>query len=221
MPDDHGLVETLPLAGRLALSYAPAASRKAVLALFALDTRLAGLIRNSTEPMLAQLRLSWWRETLRRDMREWPEGEPMLAALRSWGGAHRDLEALVDGWEALTIPPPLTEAALLQLAEGRGAAFAALANAVGYAEQAPGAAALGQGWALADLSMRLSRQEERDAARALAMTRKVPSLHVSRPLRPLAVLFALANRRMRKGDNAAAHSPAALMLAMRVGLLGR
>lgn len=221
MPDDHGLVETLPLAGRLALSYAPAASRQAVLALFALDTRLAGLIRNSTEPMLAQLRLSWWRETLRRDKREWPEGEPMLAALRSWGGAHSDLEALVDGWEALTMPPPLTEAALVQLAKGRGAAFAALAQAVGRADEAPRATALGEGWALADLSMRLSRSEERDAARSLAMARKSPSLRVSRALRPLAVLFALADRRMRKGDNAAAHSPAALMLAMRVGLLGR
>jgi len=58
------LVASLPTASRLALAYAPAKARLQTLALFALDTRLAGLLRNSSEPMLAQLRLSWWRETL-------------------------------------------------------------------------------------------------------------------------------------------------------------
>ncbi|MDE8653859.1 squalene/phytoene synthase family protein [Novosphingobium album (ex Liu et al. 2023)] len=214
------LHETLPLAQRLALSYAPAAARDPVLALFALDARLAGLIRHSSEPMLAQLRLAWWRETLRRDAGEWPEGEPLLAALRGWRGAHGELEVLVDGWEALTAPAPLPEAALRQLAEGRAAACAALAHAVGAARDAGAAGALGRAWAHSDLAMRLSRPDEREAARRLA-TREAPARpRVARALRPLAVLAALAQRRMRLGEESAAHSPAAMLLALRVGLLG-
>lgn len=215
------LIQSLPAVSRLALAYAPASARLPTLALFALDTRLAGLLRHSREPMLAQLRLSWWRESLGREHHEWPEGEPLLAALRSWNGGHKALTALVDGWEALTGPAPLPAEALRTMAQGRAEAFAALAHVLDCGNESRAAYRLGHQWGLADLAMRLGNTQERAAAAALARVENGRSRpRVSRALRPLLVLQGLACRRLEKGDEAAALSPAAVLKALRLGLLG-
>lgn len=218
-PEDV-LVQSLPAISRLALAYAPGRARLPTLALFALDTRLAGLLRNSREPMLAQLRLSWWRESLSRDHQEWPAGEPLLAALRTWNGKHKALTALVDGWEALTGPAPLSGEMLKAMAQGRGEAFAALARALGRDGEAAAAYRLGEQWGLADLAMRLGNPQERAEAAALAAADDDVRPRVSRALRPLLVLHGLARRRLAKGEEAAALSPAAMLKALRLGLLG-
>lgn len=210
----------LPSASRLALTYAPRSSREATLALLALDSRLAGLLRHSREPMLAQLRLSWWRETLRQDPQAWPQGDPLLTALRSWNGGHQGLAALVDGWEALTGPAPLPAEALDAMADGRGDAFAGFARALGREREEEVAHRLGREWALADLSVHLSHPQEREAARVLA-GKQTYRPWVSRPLRPLAVLHALAWHRLQRGGTDTAISPTALLKALRIGLLGR
>ena len=217
---DAALVETLPAASRLALAYAPRVARLPTLALFALDARLAGLLRHSREPMLAQLRLAWWRETLDRDGGEWPQGEPLLGALRSWDGRHKALVALVEGWEALTGPAPLPGEALATMAQGRADAFAALAGVLDREAEVEAAGRLGRQWSLADLAMRLSNPQERAAAASLARAEQGPPPRVSRRLRPLLVLHALARRRAERGEEAAAASPAALLTALRAGLLG-
>ena len=79
-------VSSLPLPQRLALSYAPRASRNAFAGLLALDTRFAGIVRHAREPMLAQMRLAWWRDVLAKPAAEWPTGEPLLALLAEWQG---------------------------------------------------------------------------------------------------------------------------------------
>jgi phytoene synthase len=214
------LIETLPLIERVSLAYAPAYARLPTLALFALDTRLAGLLRNSREPMLAQLRLAWWRETLAQESDAWPAGEPLLAALHSWNGRHKALTALVDGWETLTDQAPLPRAALETMAAGRGEAFAALSVVLERAQEADAARELGSKWALADLAMRLSNAEEREAAESMLNAQKAGKPRVSRPLRPLLVLHGLAERRLSTGEEAGARSPAALLKAMRLGLFG-
>ena len=48
----------------LALSYAPGAARDGMAALFALDDQLAGVVRTTRDPMVGQLRLTWWHEAL-------------------------------------------------------------------------------------------------------------------------------------------------------------
>ena len=197
---------------RLALAYAPACARLPTLALLALDTRLAGIVRNSHEPSLAQLRLAWWREQLQVAPAEWPRGEPLLAVLRSWQGRHAALVELVNGWEYLTGAPPLPAADITAFAAGRGEAFAGLAEVLG-AEAAP-AMKLGRQWALADLAAHVAHPEERGTARRLLID-EGPAPHVSHLLRPLTVLHGLALRG-RDGQ-----SPRTLLAAMRLGLLGR
>lgn len=170
--------------------------------------------------MLAQLRLSWWRETLGLDAGKWPSGEPLLAALHDWNGHHTALTALVEGWEALTGPVPLDADALDTMAGGRAAAFAALARALGCESEQETARRIGRAWALSDLAMRLGNMQERETARSLALAADISGFRVSRPLRPLLVLHGLAARRLAKGDEAAAGSPIALLKALRQGLFG-
>jgi len=206
------LTEELPIRQRLALSYAPAATRQPLLALLALDQRLARIVRASHEPMLAQLRLAWWREQLGSDGAGWPEGELLLAALRSWGGGHGALLPLVDGWEGMTGAAPLPAEAFDRLAQARAAGFAALGE--GDALRA------GRNWALADLAAHLGNAEERATVLVLAEAQDWRRPRLPRSLRPLAVLHALAARGLRRGREDDRMPPGDLAVAMRVGLLG-
>ena len=106
------------------------------------------------------------------------------------------------------------------MAEGRAASFAALARSLALEQEAETASHLGRQWAAADLAMRLGHSQERSAATALVAEGKDRRPRVSRSLRPLLVLHGLAHRRLEKGDEAAALSPAAMLKAMRLGFLG-
>lgn len=214
MTGTQSLLEALPPPHRLALAYAPAAARLPTLALFALDTRLAGIVRNSHEPSLAQLRLAWWREQLMVDAADWPRGEPLLAALQSWRGHHTALVELVNGWEFLTGPAPLPDADIMEFAAGRGEGFAALAEVVGADRET--AARLGRQWALADLAANVANPAEREAALRLLAAEGRPA-RVARTLRPLTVLHGLARRKQSRKLGGVA----TLIAAIRLGLLGR
>ena len=155
-----GLLQSLPAEQRLAMAYAPARCRASLLGLLALDRRLASIVRSSREPMLAQLRLAWWREQLSQDPAQWPEGEPLLAALRDWRGDRGTLAGLTAGWEAMTGAAPLPVTSFESLAEARAGAFAALAGPHYHAA----ALRMARNWALADIAARLSHPQEREAA---------------------------------------------------------
>src|SRR5688500_15300158 len=65
----------------LATLYAPAAVRPALFALHALDIELAAVVDPTTEPMLGQIRLAWWREQLQALDSGGVAAQPTLAAL--------------------------------------------------------------------------------------------------------------------------------------------
>lgn len=218
MSRNDRLIGELPVLQRLALAYAPQSSRDHWLGLLALDSRLATILRAAREPMLAQLRLAWWREQLRTDPSAWPEGEPLLALLKRWEGRREALVALVDGWEAMTGAAPLPANALLALAEARGAAFAALAEQTGAANRRDAAARLGRNWAVADLAARLSDTAEQRLAGELAQALDWSAPRLSGSLRPLAVLHGLAARSVRGGGD---QGLGTMLAALRLGLLGR
>ncbi len=174
------------------MAYAPARCRASLLGLLALDRRLASIVRSSREPMLAQLRLAWWREQLSQDPAQWPEGEPLLAALRDWHGDRGTLAGLTAGWEAMTGAAPLPVTSFKSLAEARAGAFAALAGPHYHAA----ALRMARNWALADIAARLSHPQEREAAMALARAQDWRHESLPRDLRPLALLHGLAARRI-------------------------
>lgn len=188
---------------RLALAYAPARMRADWETLLLLDARLAGVVRGAREPVLAQIRLAWWRERLAEDPTSWPRGEPLLARLADWGASLPPLATLVDGWEVL-----LGEQApdVNAFADGRAGAVAALARRLGV-QFTPAAQASSRAWALADLAAHLAAPaEKRTALDALA---RVKAGRVARELRPVAVLRVCA-----EGEG----GWRTLLAAMRVGI---
>lgn len=217
MTDNLELKADLPMACRLALAYAPARSRPAIFAVLALDARLAQTLRGRREPIATQLRLAWWRDTLGRPVHDWPRGEPLLDALRGW----RDpaaLGALPAAWEALLVET-LTPQAITEFIDGRGQAFAALADELGV-ERVEDAAAAGRLWALADLAANLSDGVERRLVVEVGRSLGAPP-RLSASLRPLAVLAGLGAAALARGGGALLAGPAGMFLALRIGLTGR
>ena len=215
------LIAQLPTVQRLALSYAPARARAKLLTLLTLDNRLADILRGrGEEPIMAQMKLAWWRDRLRDDPANWPKGEPLLARLAEWGKTSQQLAPLVDGWEVL-LAEELDAAALDEYAAGRALAWRAL-----HLEQG-GAADLGQieqaarEWALADLALHMGQGEEAERVRGTALALPWGAITLPRTLRPLLVLRGLAQRALHRGERELLDSPSAGLLALRLGLIGR
>lgn len=181
---------------RLAIGYAPGAARPVLAALLALDARLGAVVAATREPMVGQMRLTWWHDALSRLDAAPPPAEPVLAALAAAvlpagiGGA--ELATTIGGWEAL-LEAEIDEAAMLDHARARGGVLFALAGrAIAPVEPVPVEA--GEGWALADLSLRLADPVARAGAAALAGPRLDAALRRRWPpaTRALGALLLLA-----------------------------
>ncbi|MEZ0495325.1 squalene/phytoene synthase family protein [Sphingomonas sp. IW22] len=150
---------------RLILSYAPKEARGGVNALFDLDATLADVLRHAREPMIAQMRLTWWHDALTKLDSAAPPAQPVLVALASdvvgRGVSGAELATLVEGWEALLDGEPGDAAVRATFADARGVRLFGLAARVLRAE-APVEG--GRGWALADLSRSLSDEAAASAA---------------------------------------------------------
>ena len=214
--------DLFPLPQRLALNYAPAHLRAPTAALFALDARLGELVAKANEPLLAQLRLAWWRDELSKAPTDRAKGDPILDAIgETWTGEERALVRLIDGWEQLVGEAPLPTPAIDGFASGRAGAFAALARLAGQSAAEEGADQAGRIWALADFAARVSNVEERQTALGLADAHghRFPSL--PRALRPLAVLRGLAHRSLARGGASLVVRRRDILAALRLGMIGR
>ena len=154
----------------LALSYAATAKRPGLVALLALDDRLAAILRSTREPLIGQMRLTWWYEALLRLDTAPSPAEPVLAALQDTvlqsGVSGAMLGKLTDGWDVL-LEPDLDAAAIERFGRDRGRRLFELAAIVlSVSDDRIGLA--GEGWALADLAHRLTETSGRDLARARA-----------------------------------------------------
>lgn len=194
------------------MAYAPRVTRGDWLTFLALDTRLAGVVRQAREPMLAQLKLAWWRDRLKAHPAVWPKGEPLLARLSNWED-RSGLIALVDGWEALLGETEVSDG----FAEGRVAGIIALAQRFGADGASVAQAA--RRWALADLGLHLGDPAELSSLRELLGAMRTTPL--PRAMRPLAVLAGVTGRAFERGGLAALHTPGAFATAVRIGLVGR
>ena len=134
MRDD--LVDELKLADRerwLATLWAAAGERPALAAVFAFDLELERVVADAKEPLLAELRLAWWREQLAAIAGGAPPpAQPLLRALARDARRHGvDLVALSGIEDALL--PLLGEGAvdLVEIALARGARLGGAICAVG------------------------------------------------------------------------------------------
>ncbi len=213
--------ENLYPALHIALVWQPRATRPALKAVLAFDARLGRLLGQAREPMLAQVRLAWWRDRLREPLAERSMGDPVLAALgETLHGRESELIALVDGWEELLREAPLGQTSIAAFAEGRARALGSIARVANLGDgAAESAIRAGRRWALADFTFRTSDGEEREAA--LSLVRAIgPCGPLPRELRGIAVLDALARRAVARREPIMSGRIAPL-IALRVGITGR
>ena len=211
LPDEYGL----------ALAHTPVQLREPLAVVFALDQRLARIVASATEPMLAQIRLTWWRETFQLPIDHRPSGDAVLdAAGQHCSGQEAGLIALVDGWEHLLQEPPLGEDHALGFANGR---VDALQSVIGCDPGSPSDTAIKAAvmqWALADLAANVSDDDERTFLTNLASVQEQVAAKLPRNARGLAVLAALGRRALKRGGRPLMEGRGAALVALRAGLIG-
>ena len=210
----------------LAAVHSPARLRPALTALFALDITMGGIVAATKEVGLGQIRLAWWREALQHLDRAPPPGEPVLQALHDHvlplGVSGSALAGMEEGWVALLLAPSLDDRAALgeHAAMRGGRLFTLAAQILGGGTDA---ARAGEGWALADLSHRLSDDAGKAAARAMAAERlsgwRIPA--GAGAARGLFALAAMARDDVSSADRPRRFGPRRQLHFLRYRLIGR
>ena len=184
----------------LALSYAAPGKRAALSALLGLDDALAALMRTTTEPAVAQIRLAWWREQVGALNPSSAIAMPVLDALARHvvadGIDAARLVDIVEGWEILVEAERMDDAALSAFAEKRGGGLFAIGGELLRGSVPRGA---GEGWALADLARHLDADGEAGLARQMATQRSPSGLRWPRETRALGALAAVATMNLAIG----------------------
>jgi phytoene synthase len=211
--DDH-----LPPEAELAIAWSAPKVRAALTTALQLDRRIARIVARTTEPMLGQMRLAWWREALGKPVAQRPRGDVVLDAIGAhWEGRESALVAMVDGWEVLVTATALGPEEIASFAAGRGAFFGALQDDPAAAGSGRVALA-GQRWALADAAAGVSDPAERAALVAAGLGLAEQGGRMPSGLRGLAVLEALALRALRAGGQPLMAGRGASLTALRAAI---
>lgn len=136
-PDDlDGLVRRVDPDRWLSSRFVADPVRRAdVIALYAYDHELARAPRVASNPILGEIRLTWWREALDeifegRAVRRHPAAQALAAAVGRSGLSRAPLEAMIDARYRELDAAPLSEAEALEWARGTAGRAAELAVAV-------------------------------------------------------------------------------------------
>ncbi|HEX7782093.1 MAG TPA: hypothetical protein VF509_04745 [Sphingobium sp.] len=191
---------------------------------WALDARLADIIRTTSEPLIGQMRMTWWHDVLTDEAQTNGRGDPLVDAWRAaempaTGGCL----AMIDGWEELIGQDTPDERALKAFAEGRGGGLFMM-QAGASIEAAAVLAAAGAAWALWDLSGHVT--DGGTADRAITLAREYLPVASSgawaRGWRAQRIAFGLARRDIVRGRRAPGHlTPRLYARLLRIALLAR
>lgn len=133
------------------------AARADLIAIYAYDYELARAPRTASNPLLGEIRLTWWREVLDeiyedRPVRRHPTAEALAAAVRRRGLARAPLEAMIDARYRELEPEPMNLPEALAWAEGTGGAAAqAAAEVLDRSADAAAVRSAGSAWAIGRL----------------------------------------------------------------------
>ena len=175
-------MSTLAPPAELAVTYAHHTVRPSFALLLEIDNRLQGILESAREPMIAQIKMAWWREAFENSPNARPKGEPLLQALNDVGDVvpSAALESLVSAWEILLGSEHWAQDAVAAHAALRSdAIFQTYAHWVGATKDVQAA---GQGWATDALRQEFPDRFPKDLQRGNATSLR------SRKLRPLSIL---------------------------------
>jgi 15-cis-phytoene synthase len=173
--------DDLPPPARLAIAYAPQRARAALALLLRFDARFAGIIANTSEPLITQMKIAWWRDAMIASVAARPKGEPLLSSLFELDdpAVNQAATQLANAWELLVGEDPWSAATLGNFARMRGQAiFDAYATLSGQQKMPSG---LGEQWAADDLRQRFGERVQK-------ISRPNPTLPNDRVFRPLTIL---------------------------------
>ena len=166
---------------RLAIAYARSDIRSAFALLLHIDNRFAEILRNAREPMIAQIKMAWWREAFASAADARPKGEPLLQALNEAGDRIplSALEALASAWEHLLGNEQVSQELIDTHAELRAEAiFVTYAGWMGTVQDMR---PIGRSWAIE--ALRIAFPE-----RVAGCNMPPAPLPKARALRPLSIL---------------------------------
>jgi phytoene synthase len=210
--------DILPPEVGLALAWSPPKVRGPLGVALQLDRRLARIVARTTEPMLGQMRLAWWRDAMGTPLADRPRGDAVLDAVgEHWAGREASLIQLVNSWEVLVTAESLGRAEIDAFGAQRGAFFSALDEDIPTTSNARVAAA-GMRWALADAAAGVSDAGERAALVEAGLARVGGVGRMPRALRGLSVLDALALRSLRRGGRPLMEGRGAPLAALRAAI---
>jgi len=219
------LEELKPLQ-RLILAYARAADRDRYALLFALDARFADIVRSTTEILIGQMRLTWWRDILTKPASERPAGEPLVEQIDRFeqeGASLAPLLTLLDGWEVMLDDFPWDDRQFASYSAARGCGF--FEFGLPHGERVSGGQReWARAWALWDFARHCSDDAMRRSAfdRCTEIVASDPPARFDRSGRPLSILCKLMRRDVRQGQlTADLYSPASAMHIIWHGISGR
>ncbi len=190
--------QPLSALGQLMLGYAHGAEQRHLHhRCWALDARLADLVRKGREPAIATIRLAWWRDALAGEDLSKGQGDPLIEAWRMAGvsAIERDfISRLITGWGALLEQESLSAEALLRFADHRGHGFFGLLAGARSEEEGRGFGAAGALWALWDLAGHVQDVEDASLCLDLAVRyQPLPQINAGSSARVVRLLTLLAN----------------------------
>ena len=170
------------------------AARADVISLYAFDYELSRASRVTTNPLMGEIRLTWWREVLDevflgRAVRAHPTAEALAAVVRRHDLPRGPLEAMIDGrYRELDSDPMTPEEALSWALDTAGGAAGLVVRCLDPACPPQAAEAAGTLWALArkgHADPQLVRRAKSEAGRLSAAA--FPAVaHAALALRPAA-----------------------------------
>lgn len=189
---------------RLILAYAKRSDRPRYALVFALDDRFAEVIRSTSETLIGQMRLTWWRDILTKPAAQRPAGEPLVARINEAEQQGADLSPLLrllEGWEYLLDDFPWDDRQFEQYAVKRGEglfSFALGGDGSLTSDQRAGA----QAWALWDLARHCSDKNMREQAfeKCRRLFEAISPVHFDRSGRVLSILCKLVQGDVTKGS---------------------
>jgi 15-cis-phytoene synthase len=199
---------------QLCLAYAKSAARTSLTALFAIDQHLERIALGAREPMVARIKLAWWREQgFVRGAGDLTSELATLATATDLGVPF--LCRMVEGWDALLARETDQAAGFGPYAGGRGTAFFELAALLMRTKLTSDQAKIGDAWAFADLAEKhpdpgLVPILEEEAERRFNAIHRAALKELPLPLGILAIL-ARSDATRRAGKRWRAGSP------MRIG----
>ena len=185
----------------LALTYVPAARREAIAALWRLDAALGAVLAGGRAPLISQIKLAWWRDSLEKLDSAAAPAEPVLQDVARHvlpaGATGAELSGMEEGWGVLLSQEALTADELASYGSARGGLLFRYSAALLGERLSSEMEEAGAAWALVDLAR---HSNETDAANAMAAAApRLTRLRWPSRLRPLGMLAALAARDLQHG----------------------